>query len=133
VGTRKARALLRADATVTVVSPVVSPELAARVEAGRVRWIQDTFRPTHLDDMFLVVAATADAQLNESITRGAVQRGALACNASSAGQSQVIFGALLDAGEATIAVFTDGRDPGQAARTRDDIADALARRGRPAP
>jgi len=45
----------------------------------------------------------------------------------------VIFAALLQHDDVTVAVFTDGRDPAQAARTRDQIADLLAaaRRSKP--
>jgi siroheme synthase (precorrin-2 oxidase/ferrochelatase) len=51
----------------------------------------------------------------------------LACDASSAERSQVIFGALLQRDELTVAVFTDGNDPAHARQTRDQIADLLAR------
>lgn len=133
VGTRKALALARAGGRVTIVSPTVSSALAERIDADGLKWIPDTFREEHLEDAFLVVAATDDERLNETIARSAAQRGGLACNASSAEHSQVIFGALLDMDDVTVAVFSDGRDPARAARTRDEIADLLARRRGPKP
>ena len=133
MGTRKALALARAGASVTVVSPTLSSELAERVDTDGLEWVQDSFREEHLGDAFLVVAATDDAGLNEAIARCAVQRGALACDVSSAEHSGVIFGALLDADDVTIAVFSDGRDPARAAQTRDEIAKLLARRRTPKP
>ena len=133
VGTRKALALARAGASVTVVSPTVSCELAERIEADGLKWIRDSFREEHLGDAFLVVAATDDEGLNKTVARCAAQRGALACNVSSAEHSQVIFGALLDADDVTIAVFSDGRDPARAARRRDEIANLLAQRGKQQP
>jgi uroporphyrin-III C-methyltransferase/precorrin-2 dehydrogenase/sirohydrochlorin ferrochelatase len=128
VGTRKALTLARAGADVTVVAPALSDELAARGEAGRIRCAREPFRPEHLQGAFLVIAATDDEALNAAVVRGAAQHGALACDASSAERSGVIFGALLEGDGVTVAVFTHGRDPALAARTRDWIAALLAQR-----
>jgi len=125
VGTRKVLTLLRAGAVVTVVSPTVSEELAEQIETGTARWVKEPFREEHLQDTFLAVAATDDAALNATVARLAVERGALACDASSAERSQVIFGALLQHDEATVAVFTGGRDPSLARDTRNRIAELL--------
>jgi siroheme synthase-like protein len=126
VGTRKARTLERAGARVTVISPTLSAGLAQRVKAGAVHWVEAAFQDEHLAGAFLVVAATDDEALNTAVVRAAVGRGALACDASSAERSQVIFGALLERDEVAVAVFTGGRDPAQAARIRDQIAQLLA-------
>jgi siroheme synthase-like protein len=126
VGSRKVRNLLRAGARVTVVSPAVSDEIAEHVRAGRVRWVKAPLRDEHLADTFLVVAATDDEALNAEVVRRAEERGALVCDASSAERTQVIFGALHDAAGATVAVFTDGRDPAAARDLRNRIAGLLA-------
>jgi siroheme synthase-like protein len=123
VGTRKVLTLTRAGARVTVISPTITGELAQHVEAGHVRWLKDSFREKHLGGAFLVVAATNDETLNATVVRLAEQRGALACDASSAERSTVIFGALFEDEDVTVAVFTGGRDPAKARRTRDRIAD----------
>lgn len=126
VGTRKALTLMRAGATVTVVSPTVTGELAEQIEARRIRRVKDSFREEHLGGAFFVVAATDDEATNAAIVRIAVQCGALVCDASSAERSQVIFGALFEGDDVTVAVFTGGRDPAQARRTRDQIANLVA-------
>jgi len=135
VGTRKALTLTRAGAVVTVISPAVTGELAREIEAGRLRWVKDSFREEHFGSAFLVVAATDDEALNAAVVRLAAQSGALSCDASSAERSQVIFGALLQRDDVTVAVFTDGRDPARARRTRDQIANLLAegRQSKPQP
>ncbi len=131
VGTRKALTLVRAGAAVTMVSPTVADDLLEPIEAGRVRWVETSFLEEHLDGAFLVVAATDDEELNVRVVQEAGRRGALVCDASSAERSQVIFGALLDGEGVTMAVFTDGQDPGAARRTRDEVRDLIAR-NRPA-
>ena len=126
IGSRKVLTLERAGAIVTVVSPTVTEELAEQARERRIVWIRDEFREEHLEGAFLIVAATNDEALNASVTHLGSQRNALVCDASSAERSQVIFGALLEFDETTIAVFTDGRDPARARRTRDEIADLIA-------
>jgi siroheme synthase-like protein len=135
VGTRKARTLERAGARVTVFSPTLTAELAQRVKAGGVHWVEAAFREEHLAGVFLVVAATDDEALNIAVVRTAVGRGALACDASAAERSELIFGALLERDDVTVAVFTGGRDPAQARRTRNEIAKFLAQgdEGKPQP
>jgi siroheme synthase-like protein len=125
VATRKVLTLIRAGATVTVVSPTLSAELTDFARSGRLRWLEQRFQSTHLAGAFLVVAATNDEALNATIARQASEAGSLACDASSAERSQVIFGALLDVDEATVAVFTDGRDPAHARDLRDRIGNAV--------
>ncbi len=133
VGTRKALTLTRAGAVVTVISPTVTGELTEQIEAGRIRWVKDSFREEHLSGAFLVVAATDDEAANAAVVRFAAQCGALVCDASSAERSQVIFGALLEGDDVTVAVFTGGRDPAQARRIRDQIANLLAQDRRSSP
>jgi len=129
IGTRKALTLVRAGAVVTVVAPKVTGELAGQVRGGRVRWLQDSFRQGHLTGVFLVVAATDRQAVNAAVVRAAARRGVLACDASSAARSAVIFGALLENDEFTVAVFTAGRDPARARRVRDRIAECVAEGG----
>jgi siroheme synthase (precorrin-2 oxidase/ferrochelatase) len=73
-----------------------------------------------------VIAATDDEGLNASIVEAAERQGALACDASSAERSQVIFGALLGVQDATVAVFTDGHDPAAARALRNRIGNLLS-------
>lgn len=126
VGTRKVRTLLRAGADVTLVSPRVTPELAREIEDGRIRWCEETMRGEHLEGAYLVVMATDDPVLNGAGVRIASDLRALACDASSSEDSQVIFGALLEHDGVTIAAFSDGRDPPRARRMRDEIARLLS-------
>jgi siroheme synthase-like protein len=123
VGTRKVNNLLRAGAAVSVVSPYVSEEVKDLAESGRIRWENRPYAAYDMDGVFLAVAATDDEALNTQVIQDAAERGVLACDASSASRSGVIFGALHRTEGITVAVFTDGEDPSLARRTRDRIAD----------
>jgi siroheme synthase-like protein len=123
VGARKAFNLVRAGAAVTVVSPEVTEELAEMARQGRLRWVREPYRQGHLDEAFLAVAATENDEVNARLVLDAREGKVLVCDASDAGRSEVIFGALHQTDNLTLAVFTDGRDPALARRTRDKIAD----------
>jgi len=125
VATRKVLTLIRAGASVTIVSPTLSAELTDLARGGRLRWLEQRFQSIHLAGAFLVVAATNDEALNAKIVRQATEARSLACDASSVDRSQVIFGALLDVDDAIVAVFTDGRDPAHARDLRDRIGNAM--------
>lgn len=129
IGTRKVMTLLKAGADVTVVSPAITAALEAEVDAGRVHWIKGEYEADHLKGAFLVVAAASDGAVNSSVAGQAVQGGVLVCDASSADRSELIFGALLEAGEVTAAFFSDGRDPALARRARDEVASFWSAKG----
>ncbi|MCG6954371.1 MAG: hypothetical protein LJF04_00140 [Gemmatimonadetes bacterium] len=129
IGTRKALTLASCGAEVIVIAPEVTHGLAEAATAGTIRHLATPFEAEHLDGAFLVVAATDDDELNEAVAEAAAEVGALVCDASSAGRSQLTFGAMLRRDDATVAVFTDGRDPAHARRTRDRIAGFLDRSG----
>jgi len=114
------------------VSPEVTADLAVHIETGRIHWVTDLFRAEHLDGAFLVVAATDDEFTNASVVASADKRGILVCDASSSDRSQIIFGAVHKGADGvTIAVFTDGRDPAAARRTRDLISRFLPEKNNP--
>jgi len=126
VGTRKVRNLLDAGGRVTVVSPAITDEISDLVSSGDVIWLEEAFRAAHIEGKFLMITATDDRSKNEEVVRSARESGVLICDASSSDSSQVIFGALLEDDGVTVAVFSDGRDPGLARNMRDRISDLLS-------
>lgn len=131
VGTRKALLLRRTGARVVVVSPRITPTLEEMVDGRKMVWIPEPFAPAHLWGAFLVVVATDDPEVNAAAAEAARKDGALLCDATSAERSRVIFGATLNHRGVTVAVFTGGRDPAHARRTRDRIASLLEVKDRP--
>jgi siroheme synthase-like protein len=122
IGSRKAATLAAGGAEVTVVAPAISAALQDLVADGRARWQPSGYDAGMLQGAALVVAATADEALNLRIAADAAELGILCCNVSSASRSQVIFPALLDDGEITVAVHSHGRTCGRSKQLRDEIA-----------
>ncbi|MGZ4812448.1 MAG: precorrin-2 dehydrogenase/sirohydrochlorin ferrochelatase family protein [Terriglobales bacterium] len=79
VGEGKIETLLRTGAETAVVAPRASERVAEWSSAGKLRWRRRTFRPNDLDSVFMVVAATSSANVNDRVYREARRRGVL-CN-----------------------------------------------------
>jgi precorrin-2 dehydrogenase/sirohydrochlorin ferrochelatase len=123
IGTRKVINLLRAGAKVSVISPEASDEVKHLAASGKIEWREKEYAAEDLGGSFLTVAATNDNERNAQLVRDAVKEGVLVCDASSASRSDLIFGAIHKRKGITLAVFTDGKDPSLARRTRDRIAE----------
>jgi uroporphyrin-III C-methyltransferase/precorrin-2 dehydrogenase/sirohydrochlorin ferrochelatase len=72
VATRKARLLLRAGASLTVVSPTIGDELQLMLKEHLGVWRQARYTEVELHGKTLVVAATADKLTNKQIYQDAI-------------------------------------------------------------
>jgi uroporphyrin-III C-methyltransferase / precorrin-2 dehydrogenase / sirohydrochlorin ferrochelatase len=122
IGTRKATTLCRAGAKVTVLSPEISPRLREYVNRGQIEWRQSQYALSQINGFRLVVAATADHPLNHQIGLDAEREGILSCVVSSADSSRVIFPAVCNEGDISVAVHSHGRDCRQSQAVRNRIA-----------
>lgn len=125
LGLRKSRTLYEAGAVVVLAAPVLSDECRAWTESHSIRWITTRYRENLLRDLFLVVAATNDKDLNDRIAHDAAAHRILCSNTSSAETSQVIFPALWTEEKFTMAIHTHGNDCRLAKRIRDAIKDSF--------
>lgn len=122
VGTRKALALAEAGASVTVVSPTVTPDLEEAERLRRVAVRRDRYRQEHLERATLVIAATGSREVNAEIALDADARGKLVNITDYPDEGNFHTMALHRSGDITIAVSSGGV-PGAAARIRDAIAE----------
>lgn len=111
VGTRKVKALLRCGARVTVVSPVISDELALLAERKRITVKRRSYLSTDLDQAFVVIGATDSAEMNCRIHADAEKRQKL-CNIVDRPElCNFIVPAVVSQGDLTITVSTSGSSP----------------------
>jgi precorrin-2 dehydrogenase/sirohydrochlorin ferrochelatase len=122
VAGRKSISLLAAGATVKIVTPEVTPEIAQLAAAGTVNLRKSLYEPVDLHDVFLVVAATNDPETNRKIADGARQQGILVAVTDAPTAGNCTFPALLRRGDLEISVSTNGTCPGFAAVVRDLLA-----------
>lgn len=78
VAWRKIKGLFDCGAQVTVVAPLLVPEIEQAVSEGIIVVNRRAFTETDLENIFLVYAATDDADVNAEILNFAQKRGILA-------------------------------------------------------
>ena len=111
VANRKVDSLLASGATVTVVSPTVTPDLDHKQKEKIIQVIQREFKNSDLDNAFLVIAATDNAEVNTQIGKLAQQSNTLVNVADNPQLSSFIVPSVLDRSPVTIAVSTGGASP----------------------
>jgi len=118
VALEKASGLLECGARVTVVAPVISPGLRELPVELRER----EYEPGDLEGRFLVVAATADTELNRRVHAGAEARSLLVNVVDVPELCSFILPAVHREGPLAIAVSTGGASPALAQRIRRELA-----------
>lgn len=125
VGERKVTSLLDAGAEVTVISPALTPGLAAMVARGVIRHRPRRYREGDLEGFFLVYAATNDERAHAEIAEEAASAGTLLNVVDRPRLCTFIAPSILRRGDLTVAVSTGGGSPALARRVRQAIDAAL--------
>ena len=120
VATAKLRALLDANARVTVVAPEVTPEIAGSGVTIRRR----PFEASDLDDAWLAVAAAPRA-VNRAVAEAAQTRRVFVNAVDDPQHASVYLGGVVRRGGVTVAISTDGRAPALAGLIRQALETLL--------
>jgi precorrin-2 dehydrogenase/sirohydrochlorin ferrochelatase len=121
VATRKVESLLEAGAHVTVVTPRLSPSMAALVAGGRVIHVAREYQPGDIRGCVLAYAATNDPKVHREL---AAEAGALRIPINVVDVPELctfIAPAVVKRGDLQIAVSTSGASPALAARLRREL------------
>ncbi|HXD36707.1 MAG TPA: bifunctional precorrin-2 dehydrogenase/sirohydrochlorin ferrochelatase, partial [Rhodanobacter sp.] len=125
VAERKVAALLEAGAVVRVGAPHLLPALAEQVADGRITHIDGDFKPSWLDDVWLVIAATDHRQLNAEVAARATERRILSNVVDDPALSRFQVPAVVDRAPLTIGISTAGAAPMFARRVRETLESHL--------
>jgi len=125
VAEKKVESLLRAGAQVTVVSPELTPRLAALAAARTIECHQRPYMPGDLAGCFLAYAATSDEHAQSAIAVEAGTAGVLLNVVNRAQLSDFIAPAIVERGDLCLAVSTAGASPALAKRIRQDLEKAF--------
>lgn len=125
VGERKAVSLLEAAARVTVVSPALTPVLAAHAARGRLVHQARRYLRGDLRGCLLAFAATGDEAVDREMAREAEAEGVLLNVADVPALCGFIMPSMLVRGDLMVAVSTSGGSPALAGRLRREIDQVL--------
>ena len=98
-----------AGARVSVVSRALTPVLAARKAAGKLEHVDRDYESGALDGAFLVIGATDRGDVNERISKDAMERGLLVNIVDDPDRCNFILPSLVRQGDLSIAVSTGGK------------------------
>lgn len=121
VAERKVRALMEHAARVTVISPEVTEELAVFHAEGRLAWLKREYREDDLADVFLVIAATDDPEVQRRVHAEADKHNILLNVADVPKWCNFILPATVRRGDLSISVSTGGKSPALASRLRKEL------------
>lgn len=121
VGTRKVMTLLDCGAKVTVVSTDVAEKLQELSDSDIIKLEKRPFQISDLDEMFLVIGATDNQEINKEIHSEAERLGILCNIADRPEDCNFILPAIVNRGDLIIAISTSGQSPAFAKKMRKDL------------
>ncbi|WP_174616079.1 NAD(P)-binding protein [Virgibacillus ihumii] len=120
VAERRIRTVINNGAKLTVISPKINQGIHALWTEGCLDWKKKKAEAGDLDDAFLVIVATNDVKVNETIIQ-ATPSNALINNAADADEGNVAFPSFFNRGRLSISVSTNGASPMLSAKIKNDL------------
>ncbi|MEJ2671838.1 MAG: bifunctional precorrin-2 dehydrogenase/sirohydrochlorin ferrochelatase [Deltaproteobacteria bacterium] len=121
VAERKVQDLLVSGAKVTVVSPHLTPRLAALASQGDIVHLSEDFTESQVQGMALVMAATDDPGVNARVSAAAQDRSVWVNVADDPEHCTFIVPAQVRRGHLTLAISTGGASPALARLVREEL------------
>ncbi|HTV59097.1 MAG TPA: bifunctional precorrin-2 dehydrogenase/sirohydrochlorin ferrochelatase [Verrucomicrobiae bacterium] len=125
IAASKIRSLLDAGAHVTVVAPRAGEEIQQLAAVGKIRWAARIFLPGDLENVFLAIAATSDAEVNRLVFLESQRRGILCNSVDDPPHCDFYFPSVVRRGDLQVAISTAGESPSLAQRLRIELEASL--------
>jgi precorrin-2 dehydrogenase/sirohydrochlorin ferrochelatase len=128
VGTEKLSFILKnsPNANITVVAKLISDEIKSMVKGqSSIVLLEKSFEASDLENKQLVIAATADKTLNESIYHAAKVKSILINVADTPELCDFYLGSIVTKGDLKIAISTNGKSPTLSKRIREFFEEML--------
>lgn len=121
VAERKALRLLECGAAVSVIGREPTPGLKKLADEGRVEYIAGYYDETFIKGAYLVISATDDPAVNESVQCAANREEILINVVDDPERCDFILPSIVQRGALQIAISTGGTSPGMARKVRLDL------------
>lgn len=121
VAWRKARMLLKAGADVRVIAPVLNQAFQQAIELQQVSHVADEFESSHLDGIFLAIAATERKAVNALVYQSANQRQVLVNVVDDTQRCSFIIPSIIDRSPIIVAISSSGKAPVLARLIREKL------------
>ena len=117
----KVEGLLAAGATVTVISPDLTPHLQGLAERNEITHLARRYQAGDLTGAFLVTCATDQMEINRQVWQEASAHGQLVNVVDDLPHCNFIAPAILRKGDLTVAISTGGKAPALAVRLKERL------------
>ena len=121
VAARKAERLLNCGAEVFVISPKLTPELAALKDKNLISHIASEYSGDLIEEAALIIGATDDEKINARISSDARAKGIPVNIVDDPQKCDFILPALVQRGDLAIAIGTGGKSPALARHLREEL------------
>jgi uroporphyrin-III C-methyltransferase/precorrin-2 dehydrogenase/sirohydrochlorin ferrochelatase len=125
VAERKVAALLESGAHVRVVAPEATPELQRLASEGRLEWGRRGFVEADVEGVWLVVAATSDAETQRAVAAAAHARRTFVLAVDDPANASAYSGAIVRRPPFTVAISSSGEAPALTRLVREVIEQVL--------
>lgn len=122
VAERKVADLREAGARARVVSPDLTEALRQQAQAGEIEWLPARYETAHLEDAWLVFAATSDRAVNAQIARDAHARRIFVNVADGPEEGSFLVPSVVRRGDLCLSVSTGGANPLLARKVAAELA-----------
>ncbi len=122
----KVRGLLAGGATVTVVSPDLTPALREHMEAGRLKWTERAYREGDLEGFDVCMVATDDGAVNSEVAAEGRRRRVWVNASDDPKNCDFILPSVVRQGNVVVAASTGGASPALARRLREELTAFLS-------
>src|SRR5437763_5705820 len=117
----KARALVAAEARVTVIAPEVTTGLGELTLRGQIDWIDRRYRRGDLRSAFLVIVVSQPPGVTEGVWEETRGRNVLVNTLDDVPHCDFIAPAIVRRGDLVVAISTGGKAPALAVRLRQKL------------
>jgi siroheme synthase-like protein len=121
IGLEKVESLLRCGASIRVVAPQAVARVQQLSSRGEIEWLARCYEPEDATGRDLIIAATNDRQVNQTVFAEASRRSILCNTADDPPLCDFFFASVVQRGELQIAISTAGQSPALAQRLRREI------------
>ncbi|MGF1757436.1 siroheme synthase CysG [Photobacterium sagamiensis] len=121
VAWRKTRMLLKAGADVRVIAPVLNCQFQQAIDEQQITHVADEFEPSHLDGIFLAIAATERKSVNALVYQSANQRQVLVNVVDDTQRCSFIIPSIVDRSPIIVAISSSGKAPVLARLIREKL------------
>ncbi len=121
----KIEKLITAGAKIKYISNSLSPKLKKHVDSGQITYLNEKYSDKHLDDVWLVICGSDDAELKKRVEQATTERHIFCNFVDEPIPSSFISPSVITKGDIVVSISTKGKSPALNRLMKKNISDFL--------